>query len=148
MTRKAAREIAVRICFWVSENIMDYQTILDTFFDPEYYASLSDEDELCSEYPDEKQKEYIERVIRGIGEHSAELDSYIEKYSVGWKFSRISRTALAIMKTAMFEILYMQDIPDKVAANEAVELAKVYEEPETVPFINGILASFIKGEKI
>ena len=51
-----------------------------------------------------------------------------------------------IMKTAMFEVLYMPDIPNGVSINEAVELAKKYEEPEVVPFINGILGAFVKGE--
>ncbi|NLT13810.1 MAG: transcription antitermination protein NusB, partial [Clostridiales bacterium] len=66
--------------------------------------------------------------------------------AVGWKFGRISRTAVAILKTAMFEILYMPDVPDKAAINEAVELAKRYEEPPTIPFINGILGSFSRNE--
>jgi len=81
------------------------------------------------------------------GEHGAELDGYIDKYAVGWKFGRISRTAAAIMKTAMFEALYMPDVPDSAAINEAVELAKQYEPPETVSFINGVLGSFIRAEK-
>jgi len=51
------------------------------------------------------------------------------------------------MKLAMFEILYMPDIPDSASINEAVELAKRYEPPETVSFINGILGSFVRGEK-
>ena len=54
--------------------------------------------------------------------------------------------ASAIMRVAMFEILYMQDIPDKAAINEAVEIAKKYETPETVKFINGILGSFVRQE--
>ena len=52
------------------------------------------------------------------------------------------------MKTAMFEILYMPDIPNKVSINEAVELAKAYEEPETIPFVNGVLGSFVRGEAV
>ena len=51
-----------------------------------------------------------------------------------------------IMKTAMYEILYMPDIPDSAAINEAVELAKKYEEDETVPFVNGVLGSFLRNE--
>ncbi len=119
MTRTAAREIAVRLCFGATENPKD---------------------------PEELQLDYISRIVRGITEHSAELDGYIEKYAVGWKFGRISRTAVAILKTAMFEIIYMPDVPDKAAINEAVELAKKYEEPSTVPFINGVLGSFSRNE--
>ena len=74
------------------------------------------------------------------------LDGYVEKYAKGWKFDRISRTALAAMKVAMFEVMYMPEIPNAVAINEAVELAKKYDEPETVKFVNGLLGSFSRGE--
>lgn len=146
MTRTAARELAVRLCFELSENPKDPDELLEEIFDKEYYDTLKTEDDGFEEMPKGQQLEYIRRVVRGVGEHSAELDGYIAKYAKGWKFERISRTALAIMKTAMFEILYMQDVPNGVAINEAVQLAKKYEEPATVPFVNGVLGSFVKGE--
>ena len=146
MTRTVAREIAVRLCFCVSENPSDPHEVLTNAFEQEYYSSLGAEDKLYKESPDEKQLEYITRLVNGVCEHSAELDGYIEKYSVGWKFGRISRTAAAVMKTAMFEVLYMPDVPDRAAINEAVELAKRYEPPETVSFINGVLGSFSRNE--
>jgi N utilization substance protein B len=148
MTRTVAREIAVRLCFELSENPQTADALLDTVFERTYYETLAQEDELFSSYPNQKQMDYIRRIIRGIGAHSAELDGYIEKYAVGWKFSRISRTALAIMKTAMYEVLYMPDVPNGVALNEAIELAKKYEEDGVAPFVNGVLGSFIKGEVI
>ena len=147
MTRTAAREIAARLCYGLSENPRDAGEVLDEFFDSEYYATLSQEAELYGDEPDERQREYIRRLVAGVAEHGAELDGYIEKYTVGWKFSRISRTALAIIRIAMYEVLYMPDeVPPRAAINEAVELAKKYEEPETVPFVNGVLGSFVKGE--
>ena len=82
----------------------------------------------------------------GVAEHAAELDGYIAKYAKNWKFSRIPLVASAIMRVAMYEILYMQDIPNGAAINEAVEIAKKYETPETVKFINGILGSFAREE--
>jgi len=148
MKRTVAREIAVRLCFAISENPTDPQELLSRIFDEEYYASLQTEDELYKSKPNKKQLDYISSLVIGISEHSAELDGYIDKYSVGWKFSRISRTAAAIMKLAMFEMLYMPDIPDKAAINEAVELAKRYEPPETVSFINGVLGSFSRAETV
>ena len=147
MKRTTAREIAVRLSFAVSENPSDPAELLSQTFDEEYYASLQTEDELYKSKPTKKQLEYITHLVKGTSEHSAELDGYIEKYAVGWKFGRISRTAVAIMKTAMFEILYMPEIPDSAAINEAVELAKRYEPPETVSFINGILGSFSRQEQ-
>ena len=84
--------------------------------------------------------------IPGVAEHAAELDAYIEQYAKGWRFERISLVASAIMRVAMYEILYMPDIPNGVSINEAVEIAKKYETPETVKFINGILGSFVRQE--
>ena len=146
MTRTAAREIAVRLCFSLSENPSDPNEILSRVFDEGYYSSLKSEDELYKEPPDARQIEYVTRLVTGVTEHSAELDGYIDKYSVGWKFGRISRTAVAVMKTAMFEVLYMPDIPNKAAINEAVELAKRYEPSEVVAFVNGVLGSFSRSE--
>ena len=146
MTRKAAREIAVRLCFQMSARSVSPDVLLTEMFDREYYETLAPEDEIYDSLPDEKQMEYITHLVRGIGEHLPELDGYIEKYAKGWKFERISRTALAVMKTAMYEIMYMPDIPAGAAINEAIELAKKYEEPETVPFVNGVLGSFLRGE--
>jgi len=146
MKRTVAREIAVRLCFAVSENPSDPAELLTRTFEEDYYSSLQAEDELYKDKPGTKQLDYITRLVTGITEHLAELDGYIEKYAVGWKFSRISRTAAAILRLAMYEVLYMPDIPDSAAINEAVELAKRYETPETVSFINGILGSFSRGE--
>jgi len=147
MTRTVARELAVRLCFSVSENPSDPDEVLSQVFDTEYFSTLKPEDKLYKESPDSVQLEYINRLVTGVCEHSAELDGYIDKYAVGWRFGRISRTAVAIMKAAMFEVLYMTDIPDRAAINEAVELAKRYEPPETVSFINGVLGSFSRSER-
>ena len=146
MTRTAAREIAVRLCFCVSENPSDPQELLTGVFEEEYYSSLKTEDMLYKDMPDARQLEYITSLVTGVSGHAAELDGYIDRYAEGWRFGRISRTAVAIMKTAMFEVLYMPDVPDKAAINEAVELAKHYEPPETVSFINGVLGSFSRNE--
>jgi len=147
MKRTVAREIAVRLCFAVSENPTDPEELLEKTFEKEYYTTLQTEDELYKSKPGKKQLDYITQLVKGITEHSAELDGYIDKYAVGWRFGRISRTAAAIMKLAMYEVLYMPDVPDRAAINEAVELAKRYEQPETVSFINGVLGSFSRGEK-
>ena len=147
MTRTAAREIAVKLCYANSENPRDTSEWLSEFFDKEYYASLLTEDEVFDVYPDKKQRIYIEGVVLGVNERKAELDGYLDKFSTGWKFDRISKTAAAILRVAMYEVLYMPDVPDRAAINEAVELAKRYESPETVPFINGILGSFSRNEE-
>ena len=146
MVRTVAREIAVRLNFAVSENPTDPAQLLNSVFEEEYFSTLKSEDDLYSKSPDAPTLEYITMIVMGVWEHDAELGGYIDKYARGWKYGRISRTAIAIMKTAMFEVLYMPDVPDSVAINEAVELAKNYDPPETVSFVNGVLGSFFRGE--
>ena len=114
MTRKVAREIAVHLSFETGINPMGTQELFDTMFDPEYFSTLSSEYEIYAEYPDELQMAYIRRLSGGIGEHLAELDTYIEKYAMNWKMGRISRVAVAIMRICMYEVLYMPDIPDAI----------------------------------
>ena len=146
MVRNTAREIAIHLSYELSFTSKQIDALLDERLTKEAFAVLGEEDALYQEVPNAKQAEYIRRLVRGVDEHAAELDGYIEKYSKGWKFSRIPLVASAIMRVAMYEILYMQDIPNGAAINEAVEIAKKYETPEIVKFINGILGSFVRQE--
>jgi len=147
MTRTVAREISIQIGFSLADNPEDVREVLERFFDKDYFTTLAVENELFAEYPGKKQLDYIRTVVEGTSDRRDELDSYIEKYAKGWKLTRISRIALTILRTALFEVLYMDDVPDSVAINEAVELSKGYEEQETVSFINGILGSFMRTER-
>lgn len=148
MTRTNAREIAIHFTFELSFSNQSAEQLLDEFFNKEYFTLLGEEEPLYAEFPNEKQRDYICALVRGAFQHGAELDGYIEKYAVGWKFSRIGRVAASIMRVAMYEILYMPDVPNAAAINDAVEIAKNYEGEETVKFINGILGSFVRGENI
>lgn len=146
MTRTNAREIAVHFSFELGFSTISAEELLDLHFNKENFALLGEEEPLYAEFPNEKQQKYIRELVTGVAVHGAELDSYIEKYAIGWKFSRIDRIAAAIMRVAMYEILYMPDVPASAAINEAVEIAKSYEEPEVISFINGILGAFIRKE--
>lgn len=146
MTRTTAREIAVQLGFSLVMTEQFADELMDEFFDHEHYETLGKENPLYAEYPEKKQMEYIRALVQLIFDHRVELDAYIEKYSRGWKVGRISKTAAAIMRCAMCEILYMPDIPNAAAINEAVEMAKGYEDEDVVAFINGVLGGFIRGE--
>ncbi len=148
MTRTNAREIAVHFTFALSFVDQTAAALLAGHLTPEHFALLSEDEPLYAEFPNQKQREYITTLVKGVYEHGPELDDYIARYAVGWSFSRISRVAAAIMRTAMYEILYMPDIPNSAAINEAVEIAKGYEDSKTVSFINGILGSFVRTECI
>lgn len=146
MTRSTAREIAIQLGFAASSSGLAPEELFDTFFSPEHYETLASEDELFKELPDKKQMEYIRKLTSLISENINEIDGFIERYSKGWKIERISRTALAVLRCAVCEILYMEDVPASAAINEAVELSKGYDEPDTVSFVNGVLGGFMRGE--
>ena len=146
MTRNTAREIATHLAYELSFNDLPVEEFLDLQLSGESFAALAPEHPVYEERPNAKQEEYIRRLVSGVAEHAAELDADIEKYAKGWRFERISLVASAIMRVAMYEMLYMADIPAGVAINEAVEIAKNYEPAEVVSFINGILGSFVRAE--
>lgn len=146
MTRTTAREIAIQLGFAAAASGAEPEALLESFFSPVHFASLQSESNLYNELPDEKQMEYISRLTKLTTEKRSEIDKLIERYAKGWKLERISRTALAIMRCAICEILYMDDIPNAAAINEAVELDKGYDEPDTVAFVNGVLGGFMRGE--
>ena len=146
MTRSNAREIAVHLIFALGFGSQSDQELLDSELTHERFQELAEDLPLYAQYPNEKQEQYIRKLVSGVFFHGPELDDYIGRYSVGWAFSRIPRMAAAIMRTAMYEILYMPDIPNAAAINEAVELTKKYESPEVVAFVNGILGSFVRAE--
>ena len=146
MNRSTAREIAVNFAFELAFSDERAEALLARELTPEAFALRGREEPIYAQFPGEGELDYITRLVRGVGGHGAELDGYIDKYAKGWKFSRIDRVASAIMRVAMYEILYMPDVPDKAAINEAVEIAKKYVDDDVVKFINGILGSFVRTE--
>ena len=141
MVRNTAREIAIHLSYELSFTDQPVDQLLDSRLTADAFAALAGEDSIYAEVPNAKQADYIRRLVKGVAEHGAELDG-----SKGWNFARIPLVASAIMRVAMYEILYMPDIPNGVSINEAVEIAKKYETPETVKFMNGILGSFVRQE--
>jgi len=146
MTRSTARELAMHFTFELGFSNLDAATLLERELAPERFAMRGEESPLYAQFPDPQQQAYIEGVVRGVFEHAAELDGYIARYAKGWSFSRIDRVAAAIMRVTMYEILYMPDIPNRAAINEAVEISKKYVDLDVVRFVNGILGSFVRSE--
>ena len=107
MTRTNARQLALQLSFAVSAGS---DVGPDAFFDEDYFRALPAEDALFTEIPGEEERAYISALVTGVRDHREELDDLIEQFSHGWKLSRISRTALAVLRVALYEILYMPDI--------------------------------------
>ena len=144
MVRNTAREIAIHLSYELSFTDRGVDELLDDRLTAETFATLAGEDAIYAEAPNAKQAAYIESTLCGIEEKREELERYIRKYAIGWDFKRISRTARAIMLLAMYECLYVHDVPTSAAISEAVELTRKYEDEDVVSFVNGILGAFAR----
>lgn len=129
MTRKQAREEAFILVFEKEFNDNSIDDIL----------------ELAKEVRDISPDEYISLVFKGVYDHINDLDTEISQNSIGWNIKRISKTALCILRLAIFEMRYVGEIPVSVSINEAVELCKKYATPEDASFVNGILSTVAKA---
>lgn len=146
MTRTTAREIAMHLIYEMEYHEELPQELLEAVFSDHYYPRLAEETDLYQEKPNVKQMAYIETCVTGVYAKKPELDAVIETYAVGWKVSRISKVSLAVLRLAIFEILYVEDAPTGAVINEAVEIARRYEEEDKVSFINGVLGSFARAQ--
>lgn len=129
MTRKQARDEAFILIFEKQFSDASAQEIL----------------ELAGEVRDLEPDDYINNVFNGVVEKNEELNQIISEKAIGWKIDRISKISLAILKLAIYEISYIDDIPPSVSINEAVELCKKYATKEDASFVNGILASVVNA---
>ena len=129
MTRRQAREEAFILIFEKAFNSDSVEEILDS----------------ALEVRDLTPDEYIKACFTGVYEKIDELDDVISQNSIGWNIKRISKTALCILRLAIFEIKYMDAIPTAVSINEAVELCKKYATTDDASFVNGILSTVAKA---
>ena len=145
MTRANARELAVHLIYGRDFTGEEPQQVVATRLEKDYYQKLSEENDVYAERPSRAQLGYIDKVVSGVANREEELNATIQKFSIGWDVSRISRLTRCVMQLAIFEILYAEDVPTGVAISEAVRLAKKYDAPETGSFVNGILGSFARS---
>ena len=145
MTRANARELAVHLIYGRDFTGEEPEQVVAVRLAKEYYAKLSEENEIYAERPSRAQTAYLDKVVSGVANRTDDLNSEIQKYSIGWDISRISRLTRAIMQLAIFEILYVDDVPTGVAVSEAVRIAKKYDGDDTGSFVNGILGSFARS---
>ena len=129
MTRRQAREEAFILIFEKVFNTDSVDEIL----------------ELAAEVRDLTPDDYIKTVFTGVYENIDELDELISANSIGWNIKRISKTALCVLRLAIFEIKFIDSIPVSVSINEAVELCKKYATTDDASFVNGILSTVAKN---
>ena len=145
MTRANARELAVHLIYGRDFTGEEPEQVVSTRLDKDYYSKLSLENEVYAERPSKAQMCYIDKVVSGVANRAEELNETIQKFSIGWDVTRISRLARCVMQLAIFEILYVEDVPTGVAISEAVRLVKKYDGNDTGSFVNGILGSFARS---
>lgn len=146
MTRADARELAVHLIYGREFTGEEPEQVVAVRLQKEYYEELAKENEVYTDRPSRSQLNYIDTVVAGVASRTDELNTEIGKYSIGWDVSRISRLTRAIMQLAIFETLYVEDVPTGVAVSEAVRLAKKYDGDDTGAFVNGILGSFARAQ--
>ena len=145
MTRANARELAVHLIYGRAFTGEEPEQVVAIRLEKDYYAKLSQDNEVYTERPSCAQMGYIDKVVAGVANREEELNATIQKFSIGWDVSRISRLARCVMQLAIFEILYVEDVPTGVAISEAVRLVKKYDGDDTGSFVNGILGSFSRS---
>ena len=145
MKRGDARELAVHLIYGRNFTGEEPRDVVSIRLDKEYYEKLAQENEVYAEFPNRGQLRYIDNVVEGVANREEELNEQIRKFSIGWDISRISRLTRCILQLAIFETLYVEDVPTGVAVSEAVRLAKKYDGDDTGSFVNGILGSFARS---
>lgn len=123
--RRKSREFALQVLYQLNITKQDVITALTQF--QEHFLSNGEADE------------FLKRLVLGVLEHSLELDHLIEQHSENWRLDRINIIDRNILRMALFELLYCEEIPPKVTINEAIDLGKRYGSEDSGIFINGIL---------
>lgn len=129
-SRSGAREEAFKLVFQINQHTDDMDFLFDCLTEahPNIVSCMP----------------YIQKVVTGVMEKEEELLNIIgENLASGWRTDRISKVSKSILLLAVYEMKYVDDVPEKVAINEAVELAKKFDEPSSASFVNGVLAGVI-----
>lgn len=151
MTRRELREH----CFKMLFSVDFYTTGEEAKAQMEQYFQSPEEDDTASDGTlqvvhkvdiGEKDQEYLRERTSRIVDLVDEIDKKIDEVAAGWKTKRMGKVELAILRLAVYEMLYDNTIPEKVSVNEAVELAKKFGGNESPAFVNGVLAKFIPKE--
>ena len=145
MTRGNARELAVHLIYSREFTQEEPEQVIASRLNKAYYSLLSSVNQVYTERPNRAQIAYIESVVSGVANRTEELNAMIQKFAIGWDVSRISKLTRAIMQLAIFEILYIDDVPTGAAISEAVRIAKMYDGDDTGSFVNGILGAFSRS---
>ena len=132
--RRVSREVSLKVLFQVDLVHANIEEALKHAFENDKYS-----DEV---------KEFALTLVKGVMSNLAEIDKVIKNYTNNWSLDRITNIDRSILRIAIYEILYLSNIPKSVSINEAVELAKKYGTKSSFSFVNGVLGRINKNDKI
>ena len=130
MGRIIAREATMKLLYQMEVNNDYSEEVIKVFFENN---DLSVDE-----------KDYVEHAVESVLSNLDTIDENIEKHTKGWKINRLAKVDLAVLRIAIYEMLYRKDIPIEVCINEAIEICKKYSTDESSRFINGVLGSFVR----
>lgn len=135
MGRKQAREGAMKLLFQMDKTNNYTDESFDIFLENFPY--------------DESETEYIQNTVKNLIIKKDEIDEFIVEQLEGWSINRLASVDLAVLRIAIYEIIYRDDIPMEVSINEAIETTKKYSSEDSYKFVNGVLGGFVRsrGEK-
>ena len=148
MSRRLTRRSIFKALY--SFNIVDFEDI-DKIVDESlkedhiFWIDEEDNDKYLFHTINKRDIEFFVQIVKGTMDNIGEIDKTIEKNLRSWKMERIAKVDLIILRMAIYEILYRDDIPYSVTINEAVELGKIYGTDDSGGFINGVLGRIVKG---
>jgi N utilization substance protein B len=124
-SRRKSRELAMQALFFMDTGRDDSEEMFELF---------------CKNFkPSEKSFDFFLKIVTGVMSSKSEIDSLIERHSSNWKISRMPRVDRNVMRVAVYELLFCDDIPPKVSINEAIDVGKKFGTDDSGAFINGIL---------
>ncbi|MBC2375086.1 transcription antitermination factor NusB [Listeria welshimeri] len=128
MKRREAREKALQALFQIELNEMSL-------------------DQAIKNIMEDEQDDYMEKLVEGVMVNKAEIDAIIEPNLDNWRMDRLSKVDLSLLRLSVYEINYLDDVPNRVSLNESIEIAKIYSDEKSSKFINGVLANIAPEDK-
>ena len=124
MKRHEAREKALQVLFQLDSTELPIEEAIEHVLE------------------EQKSSAFLEQLVRGTIEHKEAIDAILEGKLENWTLSRLPKIERTVLRLSVYELLYMQDTPQKVVLNEAVELCKVFSDDKSSKFVNGVLSKF------
>lgn len=140
LTRRDIREKALQSLFQLSANE-------DLSKEVAMQKALANNSEDKEELEDIEIPSYLNELVSGVIEQQQVIDSKINSHLKNWSINRLAKTDLLVMRIAVYEMLFVEEVPNKVALNEALEIIKRYSDEKSSKFVNGILSNMIEEKK-